>query len=104
MRKLLVLLASLSLTTPVMADPVIERWNTPHAMGCMLLRECKEDVNEVYSLLDISVEYPNTEEFTPQALEFNTLLVTLNQIGIKVFLADQKYFPQGHRGGVSYSN
>ena len=98
MRKLLVLLASLSLTTPVMADPVIGRWNTPHAMGCMLLRECKEDVNEVYSLLDISAEYPNTEEFTPQALEFNTLLVTLNQIGIKVFLADQKYFPQGHRG------
>ena len=98
MRKLLVLLASLSLTTPVMADPVIERWNTPHAMGCMLLRECKEDVNEVYSLLDISGEYPNTEEFAPQALEFNTLLVTLNQIGIKVFLADQKYFPQGHRG------
>ena len=98
MRNLFVLLASLSLTTPVMADPVIDEWKTPHAMGCMLLRECKEDVNEVYSLLDISAEYPNTEEFTPQAIEFNTLLMTLNQIGIKVFLADGKYFPEGHRG------
>ena len=98
MRKLLVLLASLSLTTPVMADPVIDEWKTPHAMGCMLLRDCKEGVDEVYSLLDISANYPNTEEFTPQAIEFNRLLMTLNQIGIKVFLADEKYFPEGHRG------
>jgi hypothetical protein len=98
MRKLFVLLASLSLTTPVIADPVIDEWKTPHAMGCMLLRECKEDVNEVYSLLDISAEYSNTMEFTPQATEFNRLLSTLNQIGIKVFLADEKYFPDGHRG------
>ena len=98
MRKLFAVLASLAITGPVMADPLIEEWRTPHAMGCMLLRECKEGVNEVYSLLDISSNYPNVEEFTPQALEFNTLLVTLNQIGIKVFLADEKYFPQGHRG------
>ena len=77
---------------------MIDEWKTPHAMGCMLLRECREDVDEVYSLLDISAEYPNTEEFTPQAIEFNTLLMTLNQIGIKVFLADEKYFPEGHRG------
>ena len=68
------------------------------AMGCMLLRECKENVNEVYSLLDISSQYPNTEEFTPIAEEFNQMLMTMNQIGIKVFLADQRYFPIMHRG------
>jgi hypothetical protein len=98
MKKLLSILASITLATPVMADPAIERWKTPHAMGCMLLRECKEDVDEVFSLMDISSQYPNVQEFTPQSTEFNTLLVTLNQIGIKVFLADQKYFPAGHRG------
>ena len=98
MRKLLAVLASLAITGPVMADPLIEEWRTPHSMGCMLLRECKNDVNEVYSLLDISSEYSNTVEFTPQSHEFNRLLSTLNRIGIKVFLADEKYFPRGHRG------
>ena len=68
------------------------------AMGCMLLRECTEDVKEVFSILDISSEYPNTEDFTGVSQEFNNMLMTLNQIGVKVFLADQKYFPPGHRG------
>ena len=68
------------------------------AMGCMLLRECTEDVKEVFSILDISSEYPNTEDFTDVSLEFNNMLSTLNQIGVKVFLADEKYFPPGHRG------
>jgi len=76
----------------------IRSWKTNHSMGCMLLRECKEDVDEVFSLLDISSEYPNTEEYTKHSPEFNSMLVTLNQIGVKVFLADEKYFPVGHRG------
>jgi hypothetical protein len=76
----------------------IRSWKTNHSMGCMLLRECKEDVEEVFSLLDISGQYPNTEEYTKHSPEFNSMLVTLNQIGVKVFLADEKYFPVGHRG------
>ena len=38
------------------------------------------------------------EAFTSQALEFNNMLNSLNTIGVKVFLADEKYFPVGHRG------
>ena len=76
----------------------IRSWKTNHSMGGMLLRECKEDVEEVFSLLDISGQYPNTEEYTKHSPEFNSMLVTLNQIGVKVFLADEKYFPVGHRG------
>ena len=68
------------------------------AMGCMLLGECTDGVEEVNSLLDISSQYPNTDSFTPVALEFNSMLVALNQIGVKVFLAPEKYFPVGHRG------
>ncbi len=79
-------------------DKITKGYNSNDSMGCMMLRECKKDVNEVYSLLDISSQYPNTEEFTPQAEEFNKLLMTLNQIGVKVYLADQRYFPIGHRG------
>ena len=79
-------------------DKITKGYNSMDAMGCMLVRECKKDVNEVYSLLDISSQYDNTEEFTPISHEFNTMLMTMNQIGIKVFLADQRYFPIGHRG------
>ena len=68
------------------------------AMGCMLLRECTKDVEEVFSILDVSSKYPNTEEYTPVALEFNNMLMSLNQIGVKVYLADERYFPKMHRG------
>ncbi len=96
------LLTALSLGTAHIAlaneDKITKGFYTMDAMGCMLLRECKDDVEEVFSLLDISSEYSNTEEFTPVAAEFNTMLMAMNQIGIKVFLADERYFPVMHRG------
>jgi hypothetical protein len=79
-------------------DKITKGYNSMDAMGCMLVRECKNDVDEVFSLLDISAEYSNTDEFTPVAYEFNTMLQAMNAIGIKVFLADQRYFPIMHRG------
>ena len=90
--------ACLAVPTAV-ADPLKdEDYFTMHSMGCMLLQECTDDVEEVFSLLDVSSQYDNTESFTPVANEFNNMLVALNQVGVKVFLADQKYFPVGHRG------
>jgi hypothetical protein len=88
---------TLSASAPVMAEPV-EEYYTMDSMGCMLLQECTDDVQEVFSLLDISSQYDNTEAFTPVAQEFNIILSSLNQIGVKVYLADEKYFPVGHRG------
>ena len=73
-------------------------WYTMDAMGCMLLRECTENVKEVTSILDISSEYENPEKFTGVTAEFNNMLSSLNDVGVKVFLADEKYFPVGHRG------
>jgi hypothetical protein len=64
----------------------------------MLLRECTDGVKQVFSLLDISSEYPNTDDFYSIANEFNSMLVSLNQVGVNVFLAEEKYFPVGHRG------
>ena len=91
---------SLLVVRPVMADEtkITKGYNSMDAMGCMLVRDCKEDVEEVHSLLDISSQYPNTAEFTSSAYEFNTMLMTLNRMGVKVFLADQRYFPIMHRG------
>jgi len=100
MKKIIMgLLAAATLSTPVLADSLKEnQYKTMHSMGCMLLGECTDNVQEVFSLLDVSSQYSNTEEFTPVANEFNNMLVSLNQVGVKVFLADQKYFPEGHRG------
>ena len=67
------------------------------AMGCMLLRECTNGVDKVESITRIADEYPDTD-FDFVANEFNSMLLSLKQIGVEVFLADSKYFPIGHRG------
>ena len=95
-----VLLALLLAASPVFAgeDKITRGFNSMDSMGCMLLRECTKDVEEVYSLIDISTKYKDPERYTPVADEFNQLLVTLNQIGVNVYLADSRYFPVMHRG------
>ena len=99
---LIALLTTISLGTAsqVLAneDKITKGYNTMDAMGCMLVRECTKDVEQVYSMLDISSQYDNTEEFTSHALEFNRMIMALNQIGVNVYLADERYFPVGHRG------
>ncbi len=99
---LIALLTTISLGTAsqVLAneDKITKGYNSMDAMGCMLVRECTKDVEQVHSILDISSQYDNTEEFTPHALEFNRMIMALNQIGVNVYLADERYFPVGHRG------
>ena len=93
------LLAAATLSTPVFAEPIKEsEYKTMHSMGCMLLGECTDGVEKVYSMLDISSQYDNTEEFTGVTGEFHNMIHSLNQVGVKVFLADEKYFPAMHRG------
>ena len=87
------------LAAPAMADPIgKDDYYTNHSMGCMLLQECTDDVKEVHSLLDVSSNYDNTESFTSVAQEFNHMMSSLNHVGVRVYLADEKYFPVGHRG------
>jgi hypothetical protein len=98
MKKMIMgLMATLAMSAPVLAEPT-KGYYTMDAMGCMLLRECTKDVEEVFSILDISSKYDNAESFTIVAQEFNNMLMSLNQIGVKVYLAHEKYFPVGHRG------
>ena len=86
-------------TNPVFAeDKITKGYKSYDAMGCMILRECTDGVKEITSILDIYSEYSNTHDFYPVAVEFNNMLVALNQVGVKVFLADDKYFPSMHRG------
>ena len=91
------ILSGLLLTTPAMAEPT-KGYFTADAMGCMILRECTDGVEQVHSMLDISSTYDDIDSFMPVTQEFNNMLSSLNQIGVNVYLADQKYFPVGHRG------
>ena len=99
---LIALLTTVSLGTAshVLAneDKITKGFYSMDAMGCMLLRECTDGVDEVFSLLDISSQYDDPERYTPVALEFNNMLMAMNQVGSKVFLADERYFPPNHRG------
>ena len=90
--------AAVLAAAPVSSAPIKEsEYFTMHSMGCMLLQECVEDVKEVKSISDINSEIPSTN-YNIIASEFDSLLGSLNKVGAKVFLADQKYFPVGHRG------
>ncbi len=100
MRKtILAMLAAVSLGTPVFAEDskITKGYYTMDAMGCMLLRECTKDVQRVESIATIVDVYPDSD-FDIIADEFNRMLVALNQVGVKVFLAHEKYFPVSHRG------
>ena len=91
---------SCGMSVPAIADDskITKGYYTNDSMGCMLLRECTDGVEQVTNILDISSQYPNTYSFTDIATEFNNMLSSLSGIGVKVFLADGKYFPVGHRG------
>ena len=85
------------LTSPVLADPEIKTWKSYDSMGCMLLRECTDDVKQIRSIRDIQEYYPSSD-YSAISDEFNSIIRTFDTIGVKVFLADDKYFPLGHRG------
>ena len=92
-------LAAVSFAVPALAEPEIKdnEWNTPHSLGCMLLRECTLGVVQIkeYDDLEALFHYNANPEV---AEEFKDLLYEMNRIGIGVFVADAKYFPPGHRG------
>jgi hypothetical protein len=86
------------LGTPALADSKITKgYYTMDALGCMILRECTKDVQRVETIATIADAHPDTD-YSIIAGEFSRMLVALDKIGVKVFLADEKYFPVGHRG------
>ena len=74
----------------------------PSALNCMASQRCKDGVKTINDISDISSTYPDSN-FDIVADEFNRMLTTLKRIGIKVFLGDEKYFPEVYRGVYSTS-
>ena len=90
------LVAAVSFGSPVLAEPT-KGFYTMDSMGCMILQECTDNVRRITSIKDIQNNYPNSD-YSAIAVEFDSMLVSLDKIGVMVFLADEKYFPVGHRG------
>ena len=80
----------------VNAEPT-KGYFTMDAMGCMLLKECTKDVERIYSSGDLRAAFPDSD-WDYIADEFDQILVAFGQIGVDVHLADERYFPVGHRG------
>ena len=80
----------------VNAEPT-KGYYTMDAMGCMLLKECTKDVEKIHSSGDLRAAFPDSD-WDYVAEEFDRIMVAFSQIGVDVHLADEKYFPAGHRG------
>ena len=92
------LVAAAAVALPALSDPLKDNeFNTMHSMGCMLLRECTDGVDKIESIASIADEYPDIN-YNIVADEFHSMLVSFEQVGVGVFLADERYFPNGHRG------
>jgi len=94
---LLPLLLSLTPLSALANETKIKGYNTYDSMGCMILRECTKGVEQVNSIDYLKEQYPDSN-WNPIAQEFSRMLNALEIIDVKVFLADSKYFPPGHRG------
>ena len=99
MRKfILSLIAVTSIIAPVNSESFNKIINDKSdTLNCMASQRCKDGIKSINDISDISSSYPDSD-FDIVADEFNRMLVTLKRIGIKVFLGDEKYFPEIYRG------
>ena len=82
-----------ALTTPALADESkVKSWNSYDSMGCMMLRECTKDVRQVKTWRSLGDEYEAFEE------EISDILKSLSEIGVNVYIGDDKYFAFNTRG------
>ena len=104
MRKfILSLIAVTSIITPINSESFNKIINDKSdTLNCMASQRCKDGIKSINDISDISSSYPYSD-FDIVADEFNRMLVTLKRIGIKVFLGDEKYFPEVYRGVYSTS-
>ena len=99
MKKIILSLAILAgIAAPALAEPEIKRWKTYHSMGCMMVGECQDGVKQVTRWEDLGPEY---DKFGG---ELTIIIENLNKAGIKIFLAEDKYFVMMTRGLYSVAD
>ena len=97
MKRFIAMAALAAFGVPALAEPEITRWNTPHSMGCMMMRECTTDVRKVTNVDELEAQLsvyfndPNREELT-------SIFKSLDATGIEFFTAPDRYFATRTRG------
>ena len=101
MKKFILMVASLMITSPINAESFNEIINSrSYTLKCMIYRKCKDGVKPINDISDIASSYPDSN-FNIVADEFNRMLTSLKKIGVEVFLGDERYFPPLYRGVYS---
>ena len=101
MKKLILIVASLMIASPINAESFNEIINSrSYTLKCMIYRKCKDGVKPINDISDIASSYPDSN-FNIVADEFNRMLTSLKTIGVEVFLGDKRYFPSLYRGVYS---
>jgi len=78
-------------------DKITKGFYSFDAMGCMLLKECTDGVEKIKSTEDLRAAFPDSD-WDYISNEFDRIMASFDEIGVDVHLADEKYFPVGHRG------
>ena len=79
---------------PGRTDPIVKGWKTYDSMGCMMLRECTDNVREVKKVEDLGQIYSQLS-FKD---ELKSIFVSMKKLDIKAYIADDKYFFMKTRG------
>lgn len=97
MKKLLLSLLIATSMTPAFADPITRRdHKSHHSMGCMMMRECTDEVDIVNSSDDL--EQKLSSDFSQYQEEIDGIITELKKMGVNVYLASDHYFVRGTAG------
>ena len=86
------LFAAAAFASPVLAEDKVKTWRSFDSLGCMMLRECKEDVVELTTWSELGPEYGIAAE------ELDAIIAALKEVGATIYLADERYFAFRMRG------
>ena len=86
------LFAAAAFASPVLAEDKVKTWRSFDSLGCMMLRECKEDVVELTTWSELGPEYGIAAE------ELDAIIAALKKVGAIIYIADERYFAFRMRG------
>ena len=92
------IIASTMILSPINAESFNNIMRSQSSsIDCMASEKCIDGIKQIKSISDISNSFPNID-YSMISAEVDKMLDILKRIKVKVFLADQKYFPVRYRG------
>ena len=91
------LVAAAAVALPAQSDPIRENeYNTHHSMGCMMMRECLDKVDQILSTDDLTEKLGS--DYSQYQEEIDGIITELKKMGVDVYLASDHYFVRGTAG------